>query len=179
MKDYAVPEVGVTTGTVAVGLNPYGLTYTLGLQGLGTPRANPQGTGLDGFIAVAQEIGARVLEIHQPWLSDLDATGLATLRDRLAALGLTPIVSASLHWTPNEAALDQAVALGARTVRMGLSPILCGDRNAFGAAQFAQQVASIRADLGRLAPLAAERGLSIAIENHQDFGSAELMSFCE
>lgn len=177
MKDHAMPEAG--QGTLTVGLNPYGLTYTLGLQGMGTPRANPRATGLDGFLAIAEEIGARVLEIHQPWLSDLDADGLASLRDRLEALGLTPIVSAGLHWIPNEQALDQATALGAKTVRMGLSPILCGDRNAFGAAQFAGLVASIRADLCRLAPLAVERGLTIAIENHQDFGSAELMAFCE
>ncbi|TIP77668.1 MAG: sugar phosphate isomerase/epimerase, partial [Mesorhizobium sp.] len=34
-----------------LGLNPYGLTYTLGLQGRGTPRHNPDGTGLEGFIA--------------------------------------------------------------------------------------------------------------------------------
>ena len=179
MKDQLLPEGTATTGAVTVGLNPYGLTYTLGLQGAGTPRANPRGTGLDGFIAIAGEIGARVLEIHQPWLAELDANGLAKLRDRLESLSLTPIVSAGLFWTPNEAALDQATALGAKTVRMGLSPILCGDRNAFGAAQFAQQVASIRADLCRLAPIAADRGLTIAIENHQDFGSAELMSFCE
>ncbi len=32
--------------TLTVGLNPYGLTYTVGLQGIGTPRANPAGTGL-------------------------------------------------------------------------------------------------------------------------------------
>ncbi len=36
-----------------VGLNPYGLTYHLGLQGSGTPRANPQAGGLEGFIALA------------------------------------------------------------------------------------------------------------------------------
>ena len=39
------------------GLNPYGLTYHLGLQGMGTPRANPQPAGLEGFIALATEIG--------------------------------------------------------------------------------------------------------------------------
>ena len=36
-----------------VGLNPYGLTYHLGLQGRGTPRANPKAAGLEGFIALA------------------------------------------------------------------------------------------------------------------------------
>ena len=42
-----------------VGLNPYGLTYYLGLQGRGTPRANPDGRGLEGFIELAEELGAQ------------------------------------------------------------------------------------------------------------------------
>ena len=42
-----------------IGLNPYGLTYVLGLQGQGTPRANPNGRGLEGFIEIAQELGAQ------------------------------------------------------------------------------------------------------------------------
>ena len=52
-----------------IGLNPYGLTYVLGLQGRGTPRANPDGRGLDGFIAIAEELGAKTLEIYEPWLA--------------------------------------------------------------------------------------------------------------
>ena len=40
-----------------MGLNPYGLTYTLGLQGRGTPRANPRATGLAGFLSLAAEQG--------------------------------------------------------------------------------------------------------------------------
>ena len=42
-----------------IGLNPYGLTYYLGLQGRGTPRANPDGRGLNGFIEVARDLGAK------------------------------------------------------------------------------------------------------------------------
>ena len=41
----------------AFGLNPYGLTYYLGLQGAGGPRANPKAAGLEGFIAIATELG--------------------------------------------------------------------------------------------------------------------------
>ena len=52
--------------TFALGLNPYGLTYHLGLQGAGGPRANPKGAGLEGFIAIATELGASVLEIYDP-----------------------------------------------------------------------------------------------------------------
>ena len=39
---------------LTTGLNPYGLTYYLGLQGMGTPRHNPNGTGLEGFIALTE-----------------------------------------------------------------------------------------------------------------------------
>jgi sugar phosphate isomerase/epimerase len=64
-------------------------------------------------------------------------------------------------------------------MRLGLSPVLCGDRDAFGAARWAQRIAEIRAGLARLSPAAAEHGITVAIENHQDFGSAELIAFCE
>jgi hypothetical protein len=57
--------------------------------------------------------------------------------------------------------------------------VLCGDRNAFGAARGAEQIAFIRARLPRLGELAGEHGMVIGIENHQDFASAELMAFCE
>jgi 3-oxoisoapionate decarboxylase len=164
---------------LAVGLNPYGLTYTLGLQGLGTPRANAEGAGLEGFLAIATEIGARAIEIHEPWLRELDGAGLENLRERLAAEELIPVASGVLEDPPTELVLDNAVAIGARVVRLGLSPVLCGDRNAFGAARWAEQIATIRAGLPRLAGLAADRGLSLGIENHQDFASAELMAFCE
>src|SRR5947209_19929874 len=86
--------------TFAFGLNPYGLTYHLGLQGAGGPRANPSGTGLEGFIAIAIEIGARALEIYDPWLRALGDDELRALCDRLATLGMTPIVSSGLMMGP-------------------------------------------------------------------------------
>jgi sugar phosphate isomerase/epimerase len=162
-----------------VGLNPYGLTYTVGLQGRGSPRANPHGTGLEGFLGLAVELGAQVLEVFSPWLTDLGAEGRRSLRARLVASGMIPVASASLFWEDIDTLLQNAVELGAHTMRLGLSPILQGDRNAFGAAQWAQQIAEIRAGLARLAPRAAEHGIAIAIENHQDFGSAELLAFCD
>jgi sugar phosphate isomerase/epimerase len=161
-----------------VGLNPYGLTYSLGLQGAGTPRANPHGTGLDGLLAMASEIRAKAVEIHDPWLTDLGSDGRKALRTRLDDLGLLRIASAALV-EGVDTLLENAVDIGARTIRLGLSPVLCGDRDAYGAARWAQQIAEIRAGLARLAPAAAASGITVAIENHQDFGSAELVAFCE
>jgi len=177
MPDLARGSAGQAAG-LTVGLNPYGLTYSLGLQGAGTSRANPRATGLDGFLVIATEIGAQLVEIHDQWLTDLGAGGRQGLKARLDDLGLLRIASAALV-EGVDVILENAVEIGAQTIRVGLSPVLCGDRDAFGAARWAQQIAEIRAGLGRLAPAAAAEGITVAIENHQDFGSAELVAFCE
>ena len=161
-----------------VGLNPYGLTYHLGLQGRGTPRANPDGRGLDGFIELAEELRAKTLEIAEAWLAPLNDGALRALRQRLAARGMTPVVSSGLQQGDLAACLRAADALGARLVRFALTPILCGDRAAAGP-QWPQLVASVRERLGEYAPQAAARGVTIVIENHQDFTSRELVGFCE
>jgi len=127
---------------------------------------------------MATEIGARAVEIHDPWLTDLGPAGRPALKARLGELGLRPIIAASLV-EDIDTIVRNAVDLGARTIRLGLSPVLCGDRNAFGAARWAQQIAEIRAGLGRLAPATADHGITVAMENHQDFGSDELVAFCE
>jgi sugar phosphate isomerase/epimerase len=167
--------VSVPAG-LRTGLNPYGLTWHLGLQGRGTPRANPRPAGLDGFVAIAERIGAEVIEIHHGWLAE-ERVDRAALRARLEARSLTPVIAASLPHGPIEPAIADAAALGATTVRLGLSTTLCGDRAIHP--DWPGLVSSIAAELRRLAPIAAAAGVHLAIENHQDFTSAELMAFCE
>ena len=162
-----------------IGLNPYGLTYHLGLQGMGTPRANPAGRGLEGFIAIATELKAEVIEIFDPWLRALDDDVLRALKDRLDSLGMVPVVSAGLNMMgPMESAFRSARALGAGVIRLGLSPVLCGARAEQGG-KWGELVATIRAALAEWGPRAADEGRWLAIENHQDFTSAELVAFCE
>jgi 3-oxoisoapionate decarboxylase len=161
-----------------VGLNPYGLTYHLGLQGKGTARFNPHGKGLDGFINIAIELKAKVLEIFDPWLAELPDAALAELRKRLADLGMTPVISAGLNMMgPIESALRSARLLDAKVIRLGLSPVLEGSRNAWGA-KWLELQQSIRQGLGTYAPMAEAEGKVLAIENHQDFGSIELVDYC-
>ena len=162
----------------ALGLNPYGLTYHLGLQDAGGPRANPKATGLEGFIAIATELDARALEIFDPWLRTMSDDELRALSDRLAALGMTPIVSSGLMMGPFESALRSARFLDAKVIRYGLTPVLCGDRHLLGD-KWPELVASVRAALAERGPRAEDEGRILAIENHQDFGSAELAAFCE
>jgi 3-oxoisoapionate decarboxylase len=164
---------------LSVGINPYGLTYHLGLQGKGTPRANPHGKGLEGFIAIATELKSKVLEIFDPWLAELSDHRLVDLRKRLADLGMTPVVSAGLNMMgPIESAFRSARLLDAKVIRLGLSPVLEGSRNAWGP-KWAELQKSIHIGLAASAPVAEAEGRTLAVENHQDFGSAELVGFCQ
>jgi len=163
---------------VRFGLNPYGLTYHLGLQGAGGPRANPKGVGLKGYLALADSLGAKAVEIFNPWLEALDDGELAGVADRLRANGVTPIVSAGLTMGSFDSALRSARALGSTVIRLGLTSVLCGDRAALGEGWKAL-VRSVRERLAELGPRVAAEGRVLAIENHQDFGSDELADFCE
>jgi hypothetical protein len=58
---------------------------------------------------------------------------------------------------------------------MALTPVLRGDRHAV---DWPRLVDGVRARLARVAPRAAAAGVSVAVENHQDFTSAELMELC-
>ena len=65
-----------------IGLNPYGFSHAVGLQAFGTPRANPDGSGLRGFIRIASDIDARCFEFDGRWLAPLtndELAGLATI----------------------------------------------------------------------------------------------------
>lgn len=161
-----------------VGLNPYGLTYHLGLQGRGTSRANPNGRGLEGFIELAQELGARTLEIAEHWLTPFTSAEFADLRRRLDDLDMMPVISSGLQHGNFTTCVRAANGLGAKLIRMALTPILCGDRAAAGS-RWNELVAEVRARLGEYAPMAARDGLTIVIENHQDFTSWELVAFCD
>ena len=164
---------------INVGLNPYGLTYHLGLQGKGTPRANPHGKGLEGFIAIATELNAKVLEIFDPWLAELSDQALVDLRKRLDDLGMTPVISAGINMMgPLESAFRSARLLDAKVIRLGLSPVLEGNRSALGVKWF-ELLKVVRDRLSQFTPVARNEGRILAIENHQDFGSTELVEFCQ
>jgi 3-oxoisoapionate decarboxylase len=161
-----------------MGLNPYGLTYHLGLQGRGTPRANPDAVGFQGFLALAEELGARVIELWDGWLGELDDAELEALKQRLAAGDIVPVISSGLQNGDVDTCIRYAHALGADRMRFALTPILCGDRAAAGE-RWHELVQSVRDKLGAAAPKAEAAGVTLLIENHQDFTSRELVGFCE
>jgi 3-oxoisoapionate decarboxylase len=164
---------------VDLSLNPYGLTYTVGLQGLGTPRANPAPIGLPGFIALVRELGLRVIELDHRWLTPLTDVQLHRLREDLH--GLQPICSFWLAHQPGETLRDGVrccTALGATILRFHLTPVLEGGRARWGR-QWHVVLEHARETLCRESGRVADAGLTLAIENHQDLGSEELVDLAE
>ena len=160
-------------------LNPYGLAYTVGLQGWQTPRANPAPAGLPGFIRIARDLGVGVIELDHRWLTPLDADGLARLRDELR--DLEPVCSFWLAHHPGED-LREAVrctsALGARILRFHLTPVLEGARASWGS-RWPAMLRHARTTLHRESSRIADAGIVLAIEDHQDVGSEELLELTE
>jgi sugar phosphate isomerase/epimerase len=156
------------------GLNPYGLTYYLGLQGSGTAQANPNPAGLAGFLDIATELRVRSIELHAPWFAGFTERDFEDLNSRLQAAGYTVVLSLGPPLEHVDHALHACRKLGSRLLRLGLSPVLCGGRSALGE-NWNGLVRQARATLRRYAPLAAENGIRLAIEDHQDFGSQELV----
>jgi sugar phosphate isomerase/epimerase len=164
-----------------VGVNPYGLTYTLGFQGAGTPRVNPAPVGLDGFVRIAREIGARCIELDWRWLTPLDDDTLAQLGDECRADGMAVITSSWLQHRHGET-LDEPIraarALRASLMRLHLTPVLEGARARLGS-RWTALIAHARTTLLAEAPKAAAAGLAIGLEDHQDLCSEELLALAE
>jgi 3-oxoisoapionate decarboxylase len=160
-------------------LNPYGLAFAVGLQGRGTARANPQAIGLDGFIALVRELGLSTIELDWRWMTALGPDDLARVRESLG--GLRVIYSHWLAQEPGERLIDpieRATAVGAMILRLHLTPVLEGARARWGP-RWGEMVDHARRTLALDAPRAADDGLVLAIENHQDFGSEELVAMTE
>ena len=159
-----------------LGLNPYGLAYHLGLQGAGSPRANPKGAGLNGFIAIAIELGARTLEIFDPWLRVLATTIAGAPRPSTGARH-DARRSSGLMMGPFESALRSARFLDAKVIRYGLTTVLCGDRNALGDKW--ETGRRCKGGARRSRPARGRRRPHVGDREPPGFGSGELVAFCE
>jgi 3-oxoisoapionate decarboxylase len=162
-----------------IGLNPYGFTHAVGLQAFGTSRANPEGTGLHGFISIARGIDAQCFEFDGRWLAPLKDDELEAIAGELPAV--PRLCSYWLQHTPGET-LNEAIratrAIGGTIIRLHLTPVLEGARAKQGS-KWKAMLDHARTTLSRETPIAADAGLQVAIENHQDLGSEELLGFAD
>ncbi|MDP3317083.1 MAG: sugar phosphate isomerase/epimerase family protein [Devosia sp.] len=163
---------------LTTGLNPYGLTYFLGLQGAGTPRHNPNGAGLEGFIKLTEELGGKAIELWEGWFKTMSDAELAALKVRLDTLGWKRVLSSGLQHGDMDLLIRCATALDARYIRVALTPILCGNRAAAGQ-QWHDLVHSVRDKLEAVVPKLEAANVTLLIENHQDFTSRELVGLCD
>ena len=113
------------------GLNPYGISYHLGLHARGTARANPNPVGLRGYIELAREFGARSLEIWDGALIEMSEAQLIALRDELRGLGMVPIVSTGLERGDIPRLIEIAGVLESPVIRAALTGVLCGVAGAY------------------------------------------------
>ncbi len=133
-----------------------------------------------GLIALAREHGLRGVELPLAGtLPDLSDATLDRLREALAEAGLSLVVDSSIiEVEALRELLPRAARAGARIVRATVSGILEGARGGIPGgweahlAEMCRRVEALRPDLER-------HGITLAIENHQDATSDDLLALCE
>jgi sugar phosphate isomerase/epimerase len=171
----------VSSQHLQVGLNPYGLAYSIGLVGAGTPRENPSPMRMATFIELALTAGARCVELDGRWLTGLSDKDLTKTGDAIREAGATVICSDWLTHVPGETLarpIECAIAIGARLLRLHLTPVVEGARARLGH-RWDALVAHGRTTLKAAARVAVDAGLDLAVENHQDFTSEELIALAD
>lgn len=163
-----------------IGVAAYGFSYLCGFAGAGTPRANPRPLTAYDLMDLAAAHGLAGIEFPPAWgLGSLERAELERARDYAAARGLFVVLDAGVLEVPEmEALLRAAAILGAKTVRATISTILCGDRRAVRES-WRGYLAEVTARLLTLRAAAERHGVNIALENHQDVTSDELVALCE
>ena len=161
-----------------VGINPYGISFAVGSQGASSPRANPKPLGLDGFLKLVEDLGVKGIEIPPAMINKLDEAALAKLRERIGNNKWWVVVSAGPPLGDVNELIKYCRALGATTIRVATTTFLAGAR-AEKLPAFREAAATAKKSLAEAAKRTAECNLSIAIENHQDFCSSEIVELCE
>jgi sugar phosphate isomerase/epimerase len=161
-----------------VGINPYGISYSVGSQGASSKRANPKPLLLDGFLKLAEELGVKGVELPPSMLNKLDEAALAKLHERVANNKWWVVISAGPPLGDVNELIKLCRVLGAVTIRVATTTFLAGAR-AEKLPAFREAAATAKKTLAEAAKRTAECNLSIAVENHQDFCSSELLELCE
>ena len=169
-----------TAERLPVGLAAYGLGYLAGFAGAGTARACADPLNAYRLMDLATTHSLSGVEFPPVWgLGNLEPDTLAHARAYADERGLFIVVDGGVvNVEELHALIPAATALGAKTVRVTASAIHCGDR---------RQVrdtwpAYLREITGRLREvrgLAEDAGVSIAIENHQDLTTEEMVAICQ
>lgn len=160
-------------------LTAFGLPHVMGY--LATRSGQRPSPALDvfGLMDAAVELG--LLGIEAPLPAPGDGV-VERFREALGERGLFYVadLTGSLDAEPAtiRASLELASKLGARVVRATLSTLLCGDRRPLPGGWEAHLERRARL-LREVLPRAEELGVSLALENHQDATSNDLVRLSE
>jgi len=163
----------VTGSTMRVGLSVYGTTYSMGLR----PEAGrPQVTARD---VMDQAIGYGLAGVELP-ATMVEAGDVDELRRYAAERGLFITVDTG-GYDPDALArvIDLARRVGAATVRTVVGGAkIGGDRRPL-AGRWQAFLDEVLAKLRKAVEYAERAGVTLAVENHQDLASEELLWLCE
>lgn len=171
-----------TSNRIPVGLCIFGISYTAGYVGRGTPRANPTPLTPAEFLELTARHGLTSVELNADFIeANEDERALAAFRDRANELGLGIVTAGPrIEVEPFLRHFKIAQLLGATTVRCVISGILCGDRKPLGGLEgWQRHLVETAQRLKQIAPVAEDLGIRIGVENHQDATSADLVLLCE
>jgi sugar phosphate isomerase/epimerase len=131
-----------------------------------------------GLADLAAALGLEGIETGVP--PDSTPDEVARMRTYAAERGLTPVLmGGTVTRVDGPALIRMARAVGADTLRLTLSSILEGDRGRLGPGGWLSLRKESAARLREWRPVAEEWGVRLALENHQDAGSDDLLWLCE
>lgn len=165
-----------------IGLCVFGIAYSAGFAGRGTPRANPRPLDATGFLELAAQLGLRAIELPFGYIHPkADEAALQAYCEQARDKGLRVISAGpAIEVEPFRDHLALCQRLGITTVRCTLSSVLCGDRSTIGGLEGWQRHLDQKiACLKEIAPIAEDAGVRIGVENHQDATSADLVYLCQ
>jgi sugar phosphate isomerase/epimerase len=166
------------SGRSPVGLCVFGFPYVCGLVWGGAEHANPNPLTGRQLIDLAVDSGLSYVEMPVRMLGGTDPSELSTIRAYAEARDIAFVYpSGTVNAERLAADLEIAHRLGARVMRCTLSSVLCGDRRGFPGGWKAHLDHCAR-ELEAVLPQAERLEIAIAIENHQDADSEDLLRLC-
>ncbi len=170
-------------------LTAYGLPHVMGYLKTKAGESHPDPLGPVGLMDTAVELGLSGVEIPlSTRVPSFDGQYVETapltadLRDALEARGLRIVADygALLDHEPGHLRdyLKTVAQVGATVMRATLSHLLCGDRRPMSGGWEAH-LQAVAGRLQEMLPVAADLGICIAVENHQDATTDDLLRLAQ
>lgn len=164
-----------------IGLSTSAFGYTMGATGKNTDRKNPNPWTLEQFIGFAAEQGFGGIEVPlMRFIPDLEPNRVAQIQAQLEEKGMFFLMDAETALDVDQITtlIPLAKKFGSPIIRIKSSTILGCDRKKLGR-PWADHVGHCIAVLRELAPKLREEGVRIAVENHQDLDSSDLLQIVD